>query len=58
MGMCRVVLADGSVMHLDADLIDVKEGHLVLEREARSEAVATFAPGAWRYWLWVEMASV
>lgn len=57
MGMVRVYLSDGSYMHLDADLIDVKQGCLVLEREHGCVAVATFAPGVWRYWLWIEMPS-
>lgn len=57
MGMCRIVLADGRVMHLAADIVDIEDGHLCLRKGANDDWVGSFAPSVWAYWLWVTMSA-
>jgi hypothetical protein len=58
MGMCRIVLHNGQMMHLDADAIWVENGHLKLADKKDNGGqgmVAIFAPGVWAYYLWAKM---
>jgi hypothetical protein len=54
MGMCRVVLADGQIMHLEARVIQVDDGVLKLKTKDGGQ-IAIFAPGFWAYYLWVSL---
>lgn len=56
MGMCRIYLTSGAIMHLPADEVEIDHGHLILSKDP-NELVAEFAPGVWAYWLWTEMTS-
>jgi hypothetical protein len=56
MGMCRVVLNDGTVMHLEAVRVGLDEGHLRIFGNEKGGQRGVFAPGVWRYWIWVTMA--
>lgn len=62
MGMLRIVLRDGQIMHLEADMICVEERTGVLKlcdrrKDGTSGVVAMFAPGIWAYYLWVKLGN-
>jgi hypothetical protein len=57
MNMIRVYLADGSHMQLEAELVGVEDGYLLLENDDGKECVAGFAHGCWRYWIQVYMSA-
>lgn len=56
MGMCRIVLCDNALMHLQASSVLLEDGHLKL-KDSPTSVIAIFAPGSWRYYVWVRMAS-